>query len=80
MEIAVFLKMLLVVIALVVLAFLGLAVGIFLKKDGKFPELHISKNKNMKKKGITCANSTEKRERQEYKAVKIEKRRENTNQ
>lgn len=45
-----------------------------IKKNGKFPELHIGKNENMKEKGITCVTSTEKRERQEYKAIKIKKR------
>jgi len=74
MEAAVFFKLLLVVIGLIAIAFLGLAIKILLKKGGKFPDLHISKNKNMRDKGITCANSTEKRERQNYKAVKIEKR------
>lgn len=74
METTVFFKMLLVVIALVAIAFLGLGITMLIKKGGKFPSLHISQNKHMKDKGITCANSTEKRERQEYKAVKIEKR------
>jgi len=67
------LRILLVVIGLIAIAFSGLAIRILLKKGGKFPDLHISRNKNMKDKGITCANSTKKRERQEYKAVKINK-------
>ena len=75
MEAAVFFKMLLVVIGLIAIAFLGLSIKMILKKGGgKFPELHISRNKDMRDKGITCANSTEKRERQNYKAVKIEKK------
>lgn len=74
METTVFFKMLLVVIALIAIAFLGLGITMLIKKGGKFPNLHIGQNKEMKKRGITCANSTEKRERQEYKAVKIEKR------
>lgn len=73
METTVFFKMLLVVIALIAIAFAGLGITMLIKKGGKFPELHIGKNKNMRDKGITCANSTEKRERQEYKAVKIKK-------
>jgi len=38
---------------------LFLAIGIILKKNGKFPETHISQNKNMRKMGIACAKHDE---------------------
>lgn len=73
MEIAAFLKIMLIVICLLAIAFVGLATRILLKKKGKFPDLHISRNKEMKKKGITCATSTMKRHETDYKAINIKK-------
>lgn len=52
--------LLIVAVVLVGLAVLGLAIGILLKKDGKFPELHIGRNEKLKEKGITCATSQDK--------------------
>jgi hypothetical protein len=46
------LKVILVVIALVSTAILALSIRIVLVKDGKFPETHISRNPEMKKRGI----------------------------
>lgn len=51
-------------IILVGLAILAMSVGVLLKKDGKFPELHISKNKEMKKRGVSCVSSQDKEARQ----------------
>ncbi len=48
------LKIVLITIALVSTAILALSIRIVLVKDGKFPETHISKNPEMKKKGILC--------------------------
>jgi len=73
MEIGAFLPLLLIVICLLSLAFAALAIRILIKKNGKFPSLHISRNKEMKKKGITCANSTMKKEETDYKEIKIDK-------
>lgn len=61
-------------IALCAIAFLAMAIRILIKKKGKFPSLHISKNKEMKKRGITCASSTMKRDESNYKAVEIKGR------
>ena len=49
------LKIVLIAIALVSMAILALSIRIVLVKDGKFPETHISRNPEMKKKGIQCA-------------------------
>lgn len=54
----------LLAIALVAIAVIGLAISIIVKKDGEFPELHIGKNEKLKEKGISCATSQDKLERQ----------------
>jgi len=73
MEIGAFFTLLLIVVAMLAIAFAALAIRILIKKNGKFPSLHISRNKEMKKKGITCANSTMKKEETDYKEIKIDK-------
>ncbi len=60
-------KIFLVVLALVTIALFGLAISILLKKDGKFPNIHIGSNKHMKEKGITCAQSFDKIEQAKVK-------------
>lgn len=56
------LKLVLVVAGLVGLAVFGLALQIIFKKSHKFPEMHIGRNPEMKKKGISCATSFDKEE------------------
>lgn len=34
-----------------------LSITIIIKKNGKFPNIHIGGNKNMRKRGIKCAQS-----------------------
>ena len=46
------LKIILIVIALVSTAILALSIRIVLVKDGKFPETHLNRNQEIKKKGI----------------------------
>ena len=41
------------------MALLGLGISILLKPHGRFPETHISRNKEMRKRGITCAQHTD---------------------
>ena len=41
------------------LCVLGLGVSIFFRKNGHFPETDISKNKDMKRLGITCPREDE---------------------
>lgn len=64
------------IIALILLglSLVGLAVGILLKKNGSFPETHIGRNKAMKQRGITCANTTDRLERANYKPVDLSRR------
>jgi hypothetical protein len=54
-----FIKLLIVSAVLVGLALAGLAISILIRPDGQFPEIHISRNKEMRKRGITCARKTD---------------------
>jgi hypothetical protein len=49
-----FLKLLIISLVLMALAALGFGVRILLKSGGNFPDTHISHNKEMRKRGITC--------------------------
>lgn len=61
-----------IAVILVGLALIGLGISLILKKDGKFPETHIGRNKAMKDRGITCANTTDRQERENYKPIDIQ--------
>lgn len=56
------LTVLLITIILLAIGFAGFAITILIKKNGKFPELHIGKNKDLQKRGIGCATSQDKME------------------
>jgi hypothetical protein len=48
--------MLLIISAVVlVFSFIGLGIRIILRSYGRFPEIHVGRNKEMKKLGISCA-------------------------
>jgi hypothetical protein len=53
------------------IALVGLGLTILIKKNGTFPETHIGKNKEMRKRGIYCANTTDHLERKTYKPIDI---------
>ncbi len=57
------LKTILVSVIIIAIAVLLLGIRVFFVKGGKFPSMHISSNKNMQKKGISCAVSTDARDR-----------------
>jgi len=65
------LKIVLIAIALISTAILALSIRIVLVKDGKFPETHISRNPEMKKKGILCVKTMD---RMEQAKVEIQNR------
>lgn len=44
---------------MVALAMMGLATTILLKPKGEFPQTHVGHNEEMRKRGITCAQSTD---------------------
>ena len=54
-----FLKLIIISAVFLIIAFAGLGIGILLKPKGRFPETHITRNKEMSKRGITCAQNTD---------------------
>lgn len=50
---------------IIALSVILLGIKVFFVKGGKFPSSHISDSKPLKKQGITCAVSTDARERHE---------------
>jgi hypothetical protein len=54
-----FLKLLIISGLFLAVAFAGLGIRILLKPKGKFPETHVSRNEEMRKRGITCAQQTD---------------------
>lgn len=54
-----FVKLLILTILLLVIAAIGFGITMLIKPKGKFPELHISNNEAMTKRGITCASRTD---------------------
>ncbi len=50
-----FIKLLVISIIFLGIAFLGLSLGILLKPGGRFPETHVGRNKEMRKLGIKCS-------------------------
>jgi hypothetical protein len=48
-------KLLIISLILLSVAFAFLGIRILLKPKGEFPETHISRNREMQKRGITCA-------------------------
>jgi len=53
-----FTKLLIISVFLLAVAGIFLGIRILLKKNGHFPETHISRNKEMQKRGISCAQDT----------------------
>ncbi len=55
-----FLKLLLLSIVLIAIAFLGLGIQIFFSKKKKFPETKVGHNKDMREKKIYCYKTQQK--------------------
>ena len=53
------LKMLILSAVLVAIAMAGLALTIIVKPKGRFPETHVGHNREMRRRGITCAQHTD---------------------
>lgn len=60
-------KVILLSVTLVAIAFSGLAIKILLKKGGKFPNTHVSGNKYLKRNGIYCSQTQDRIEQQKAK-------------
>ncbi len=54
-----FLTVVLLSIALVAMAIIGLGVSIIFKKNGKFPDTAVGHNPEMRKLGLSCARTEE---------------------
>ncbi|MBA4322218.1 MAG: hypothetical protein C0408_05310 [Odoribacter sp.] len=54
-----FLKLIIISSLVLIISFIGMGLRILLKKNGRFPETHISRNKEMQKRGLTCAQKTD---------------------
>ncbi len=52
-------KLVLITIVIVGFAFLGLGLNIFFRKNKKFPQSSVGKNKKMRDLGLTCAKAEE---------------------
>lgn len=53
-----FIKLLILSITLILTAIIFLGIRILLKRNGRFPDTHVGHNREMRKRGITCARST----------------------
>ncbi len=54
-----FIKLLIISAVLIALAMIGLGISMLIKRGGRFPDTHISHNKEMRKRGITCAQQSD---------------------
>ena len=61
-----------IVAILLGLALLRMGINILLRKTGKFPYILNVNNKVMKDRGIHCANTTDRLDRQNYKPVDLQ--------
>ncbi len=55
-----FIIIILLTVALVAIAFAGLAIQMLFKKGGSFPNTHVGGNSYLKKQGISCAKTQDK--------------------
>ena len=62
-----FLIVILVAVALVGLAFIGLALQVLFKKGGKFPNTHVGGNPYLQKQNISCAKTQDRMEQAKLK-------------
>lgn len=60
-----------IVVILLGIVLVGLGITMLIKKNGKFPQIHIGKNKAMQDRGIHCANTTDYLERKNYKPIDL---------
>lgn len=63
---------LLLTLVVVVVAVLLLGIRVFFTKNGKFPETHVGKSKELSKKGISCIKTQDLQERKRSKLADIQ--------
>ncbi|HOP00482.1 MAG TPA: hypothetical protein PLV06_09895 [Bacteroidales bacterium] len=54
-----FIKLLILSGIIVIIAFVFLAIRILFSPGGRFPEIHVGRNRELRKRGISCARSTD---------------------
>lgn len=54
-----FFKLLILSSIFIAIAAVGFGIRMLLKSNGRFPQTHISRNAEMRKRGITCAQQTD---------------------
>jgi hypothetical protein len=54
-----FIKLLIISVIFLIASFILLGIRILVKSNGRFPETHVSRNTEMQKRGITCAQDTD---------------------
>lgn len=54
-----FLKVLILSIIFIAVTLVGLGIRMLLKKGSRFPETHVSRSAEMRKRGISCAQQTD---------------------
>jgi hypothetical protein len=54
-----FIKLLIISALFLAITVAGLGLRILFMKNGRFPETHVSQNKEMQKRGLTCAQQTD---------------------
>lgn len=54
-----FIKLLIISLFFMAIAFAALGIRVLIKSHGRFPETHVSRNKEMRRLGITCAQQTD---------------------
>lgn len=64
------LKVFLISLGLIAIAFAALGIRILIKKKGQFPHTHIGGNKEMIKRGIYCAQTYDKIERKKVQKLR----------
>ncbi len=66
-------KIFLIAVILIAIAFVALGISIFFRRNGKFPETEIGKNKKMRELGIYCIKCEERKDWNRRKKNKISK-------
>ena len=64
------LKLALISVIIIGTCIVFLCIGIILKKNGSFPKSHVSQNKELRKRGITCVQSQDYEQRHKNKPIK----------
>jgi len=54
-----FIKLLILSSIFIAIVFAGFGIRMLLKTNGSFPETHVSRNPEMRKRGISCAQQTD---------------------